>query len=91
MKEFLKYYTVANLLLWFNESGIKISKSTLYALIKKDEIPYIRVGAKYLFDIEIVKVWLYSPKKNSKPDAVSNADVSDAISEEDDIVNSPLD
>lgn len=45
--------TVKNLSDW-----IKISSKVIYRLIDKKEIPYIKIGGKYLFDKQQILDWL---------------------------------
>ena len=45
--------TVKNLSDW-----IKISSKVIYRLIDKKEIPYIKIGGKYLFDKQQILEWL---------------------------------
>lgn len=37
---------------------IKISSKVIYRLIDKKEIPYIKIGGKYLFDKQQILEWL---------------------------------
>jgi excisionase family DNA binding protein len=37
---------------------IKISSKVIYRLIDKKEIPYIKIGGKYLFDKQKIVEWL---------------------------------
>jgi excisionase family DNA binding protein len=37
---------------------IKISSKVIYRLIDKKEIPYIKIGGKYLFDKQQIVDWL---------------------------------
>ena len=37
---------------------LRLSSSKLYALVKKKEIPHIKIGGKILFDKEKVQTWL---------------------------------
>lgn len=37
---------------------IKISSKVIYRLIDKKEIPYIKIGGKYLFDKQQILDWL---------------------------------
>jgi excisionase family DNA binding protein len=37
---------------------IKISSKVIYRLIDKKEIPYIKIGGKYLFDKQQIVEWL---------------------------------
>jgi len=37
---------------------LRIHKSTLYRLIKRDEIPYFRIGSDYRFNREAIDEWM---------------------------------
>jgi excisionase family DNA binding protein len=37
---------------------LRLSSSRLYALVKKKEIPHVKIGGKILFDKEKVQNWI---------------------------------
>lgn len=41
---------------------LQISRTTLYKLIKKDEIPHMRLGRKLLFRKKEIDAWLESKR-----------------------------
>lgn len=47
---------------YLEKTGNKLSKSFIYTLVRKNEIPHIRVGTKIIFDIASIERWL-SPEE----------------------------
>jgi excisionase family DNA binding protein len=47
------FLTVSELCEW-----LRLGKSTIYSLVQKNEIPYIKVGGKILFERAKIKVWI---------------------------------
>jgi excisionase family DNA binding protein len=102
MKEYLKrYLTVKELSEWVN-----LSKSHIYALKSKNEIPFVKIGGKLLFDSDRISEWIEKQQQtspvieNSTPaKQVEHQVLHEALTdaqpinqnEEDDIINSPLD
>jgi excisionase family DNA binding protein len=37
---------------------LRLSRSKVYELITKKEIPYIKIGGKFLFDKQKIETWL---------------------------------
>ena len=37
---------------------IHLSKSTIYKMVSTDEIPYIKLGSRTVFDIEQINKWV---------------------------------
>jgi excisionase family DNA binding protein len=44
---------------------IPLKSTHIYTLIKKNEIPYVKLGGKYLFDSERINEWLKSKYVNN--------------------------
>ena len=57
---------------------LKITKNTVYELIKRGELPSYKIGKKIRIDMHDVEEYINSQKSNSKPSNNGN------------IINSPL-
>jgi excisionase family DNA binding protein len=47
------------------QEKIPLKSTHIYTLIKKNEIPYIKLGGKYLFDAAKIDKWLESKYVNN--------------------------
>jgi len=49
---------VNGLIEYLDETGVKLSRSLIYKLVKQNKIPHKRVGARIIFDIQQIEDWL---------------------------------
>ena len=47
------FFTVIELSAW-----LRLSKSKIYSLVHLKKIPFIKIGAKILFDKEKINIWI---------------------------------
>jgi len=52
------FLTVRELCDW-----LRLSRSKVYSLVTKNEIPHVKVGSKILFDKEKISNWINSTSK----------------------------
>lgn len=56
---------VNGLIEYLENTGLKLSQSMVYSLVRKNEIPYKKVGGKIIFDIATVERWLEPEEKEN--------------------------
>lgn len=49
---------VKGLIEYLEKTGVSLSKSYIYRLVKENEIPHKRIGSKIIFDIPTIEKWL---------------------------------
>ncbi|EHJ7299454.1 helix-turn-helix domain-containing protein [Listeria monocytogenes] len=52
--------TASELLERMKRQGIEISRSKLYSMVKRDEIPYTKIGSNLFFVEDQIEAWVRS-------------------------------
>ncbi|EIB5606351.1 helix-turn-helix domain-containing protein [Listeria monocytogenes] len=52
--------TAPELLEKMKQQGIEISRSKLYSMVKRDEIPYTKIGSNLFFVEDQIEAWVRS-------------------------------
>lgn len=60
----LRRTDVNGLVEYLDQTGVKISKSFIYRLVKENRIPHKRIGTKIIFDIDHIEDWLSPQEKD---------------------------